>query len=619
MKFYFALLAVLIFGASGRAAVRTWTGAGANSNWSTAANWVGNVAPVAGDDLVFPANASQQTNNNNLLLFTQFNSIRFEGGAYNVGGNPFVLGAGGLTVETGTQTINVFNVRLNAAQTFTANQANATVTLVSLTTNNNLLTFDGAGQFGIGLISGSGGLLKKGFGITLLLSGGVSGTVTVENGILVVDGNSSSQVNVTGGALGGNGTVGAVNVTSGGVSAGTLQSPTGTLNIQGNLTVGAAGAVIIKLAGSAAGQYDQLSVNGTINLTDSRLVPVPLNNFNPAINDVYTIIKNNGSNPVIGTFAGIAEGGVFAPSNNLAFRVSYAGGASGRDVTLTRIAYAPFDFDGDGKTDTTVFRPSNAFWYIANSGNSSFRSLQFGVSDDKIVPADYDGDGKTDVAVFRPSNGAWYILRSSDNAFQSISFGVAEDIPVPADYDGDGRRDIAVFRPSTGVWYELRSATNQFYAEQFGQTGDVPVPADFDGDTLANIAVFRPSNGVWYIHEGVLNGGGVQTIQFGLANDKPVLADFDNDGKTDIVVYRNAAQSFFYVLRSSDNAFQATQWGTNGDVPTVGDYDGDGKPDFSVFRPATGTWYSLLSSNNGFRTVQWGTNGDKPVPAAFVR
>jgi N-acetylneuraminic acid mutarotase len=271
-----------------------------------------------------------------------------------------------------------------------------------------------------------------------------------------------------------------------------------------------------------------------------------------------------------------------------------------------------FDFDGDAKSDISVFRPSNATWYL-NQSASGFTAVQFGLSSDKIVPADYDGDGKTDVAVYR--DGAWYILSSSNNAFNAQQFGQSGDVPLPGDYDGDGKADITVYRPAAGTFYLLHSSDNSFHFQQWGQAGDLPVMGDYDGDGKTDFAVFRPSTSTYYILQS--SNGVVRGEQFGQSGDKPIAADFDGDGKTDIGVYRPTTSGWYY-LQSTDNSFRGITWGTSGDIPSAGDYDGDTKTDVAVFRPSSGTFYILQSTNSSLRSEQFGANGDVPVSSAYV-
>ncbi len=273
-------------------------------------------------------------------------------------------------------------------------------------------------------------------------------------------------------------------------------------------------------------------------------------------------------------------------------------GAQTLQVSQSGALPVRFDFDGDGRSDISVFRSGT--WHLLRS-NDGYLSTQFGIATDRLVPADFDADGKTDVAVFR--DGVWYILRSTDATVSILNFGLGTDLPVPADYDGDGFAEPSVFRD--GLWYRYSLSTSQTSQEQFGLAGDRPVVADYDGDGRADLAVYR--NGVWYLQRSLL---GFAAIQFGLGTDRPVTGDFDGDGRADLAVYRDGD---WHVLAGSQN-YSVTHFGIATDVPVAADYDGDGRTDRAVFR--AGNWY-LDRSSEGFAVTQFGIATDFPVPAAF--
>ena len=251
--------------------------------------------------------------------------------------------------------------------------------------------------------------------------------------------------------------------------------------------------------------------------------------------------------------------------------------------------------------------------------------MPFGLVDDIPTPGDYDGDGRADISVFRPSNGTFFVLRSSNNTVQSVQFGQNGDEPVARDYNGDGRTDFAVVRRIAGttaapngrmIWFILTSNTFTFTATEFGFATDVVAPGDYDGDGRFDLAVYRgggadrTGQATFFVQRST---AGFLAVQFGLGSDLVVPGDYDGDGRTDFAVVRTGVNYTWFILTSSNFSFRAVQFGTKPFFTTQADYDGDGRTDISVFNPQNATYFTLRSSDNGVSQVQLGQNGDFPV------
>ncbi|MCB1132459.1 MAG: hypothetical protein KDN05_15135, partial [Verrucomicrobiae bacterium] len=391
------LAALSLVTSSLASATSTWDGgSGLLTFWSTPSNWAGDVAPSAGDALVFPSgvSASLRTANNNFTAGTGFASLLIEDVNYSITGNALsVTQFVQMSAGTGSSTVNP-GVTLGAASVaFRSGGSRSTLVFgggvslaghaLSIEANPGSLQFNGGVSD-----SGGGGISKSGNGDATFAA---STTVAATNGMNVTAGRvvmnaafSNTLTLASGATLAGTGSVASATVSGTLAPGGTTTPSYGNLSFGTSLILATGSVTSIQLA-NPGNSSDSITAGGSITFQGGATLDLSLPSpMNLKVGDAFTILNKTSSGAIVGSFSNAADGASLVVGR-VTFGVSYTG-ETGNDLVLTVSQVAASGvarvWDGGGNNDMW----SNAQNWVDDVAPESGDSVSFPAGAARLFP-----------------------------------------------------------------------------------------------------------------------------------------------------------------------------------------------------------------------------------------
>jgi autotransporter-associated beta strand protein len=333
------------------------------------------------------------------------------------------------------------------------------------------------------------------------------GTTTISAGTLTVNGNNQfSAVTLAGGTLAGFGTTGPITSTSGTILPGLNQTPvvlrTGDVSMSGATYSPTFSHV------AAGDTSDLLQVTGSVNLTGATLSPIIASGFTPTRTFSLLLIENDGTDAIVGTFNGLAEGATVLVAG-VPFEITYKG-HTGNDVLLVPSVPIPdtdpFAVSGlpNGVAVSYPTATAGVYQTLPSVQFQPFGAINASV---RVATADVDGDHIKDV-IFVTGPGVPIrvaVISGVDSKVIVAPFDpfggnfTGGGFVAAADLDADDKAEVIVTPDRGGgprvVLFSLNGNTLQQRNSFLGiednsfRGGARPALGDIDGDLVPELVV----------------------------------------------------------------------------------------------------------------------------------